>query len=131
MAEEADEGKSLHEVANELGYPLEALEFVQRGLSYTVNKTHGPIDESKSSRHVSGQQLCEGLREYALMQWGMLAGTVLRRWNLNTTYDFGRIVFGLIDAGYMQRTESDTIEDFRDVYDFKQTFDSGYKIETK
>ncbi|HWB52647.1 MAG TPA: Minf_1886 family protein [Tepidisphaeraceae bacterium] len=124
--------KTLHEVMQELGiYPIEAFEFVQKGLSYTVNKTHGPADQSQGSRHVSGQQLCLGLRDYALMQWGMLAGTVLHRWNINSTYDFGRIVFALIDAGFMQKTERDTIEDFRAVYDFRQSFDAEYKIEAK
>jgi uncharacterized repeat protein (TIGR04138 family) len=59
----------------------------------------------------------------------MLAGTLLRRWSINFTYDFGRIVFALIDAGFMQRTPHDTIDDFRDVYEFKDAFDSGYKIE--
>jgi uncharacterized repeat protein (TIGR04138 family) len=122
--------KSLHEVMRELEiYPIEAFEFVQKGLSYTVNKTHGPADQGQTSRHVTGQQLCMGLRDYARMQWGMLAGTVLRRWNITSTYDFGRIVYALIDAGFMQRNEQDGIEDFRDVYDFHRTFDSEYKIE--
>jgi uncharacterized repeat protein (TIGR04138 family) len=130
MPPEEEPGKTLHDVISELGlYPLEAFEFVQKGLAYTVNKTHGPADESKTNRHISGQQLCAGLRDYALMQWGMLAGTVLRRWNLNCTYDFGRIVFALIDAGFMQKTPQDTIEDFRAVYEFKDAFDSGYTIE--
>jgi uncharacterized repeat protein (TIGR04138 family) len=130
MAADQEAGKSLQEVIAELGlYPIEAFEFVQKGLAYTVNKTHGPVDEKKTSRHVSGQQLSIGLRDYALMQWGMLAGTVLRRWNITNTYDFGRIVFALIDAGFMQRTSQDTIDDFRDVYEFKDAFDSGYKIE--
>jgi uncharacterized repeat protein (TIGR04138 family) len=130
MPPEEDEGKTLHDIATELGiYPVEAFEFVQKGLSYTVNKTHGPREDISENRHVTGQQLCQGIREYALMQWGMLAGMVLRRWNINSTYDFGRIVFALIDGGHMQRTEQDTVEDFRDVYNFKDAFDSGYKIE--
>lgn len=120
----------MQEIVTELGlYPLEAFEFVQKGLAYTVNKTHGPPEEEKTNRHVTGQQLCQGLRDYALMQWGMLAGTVLRRWNIHSTLDFGRIVFALIDGGMMHKTESDTINDFRDVYDFKTVFESDYKIE--
>lgn len=121
--------KSLKQVAREIGpYPPEAFEFVQRGLSHTVRKVHGSVEDPDASRHVSGQQLCEGLREYALAQWGLLARTVLWRWGISSTLDFGRIVFALIEVGQMQRTPDDTIEDFRNVYEFRTAFDSGYKI---
>jgi len=122
--------KSLHQLARDAGpYPAEAYEFIQRGLSHTVEKLHGTITDPNASRHVSGQELCEGLREFALMQWGLLARTVLRRWDITCTLDFGRIVFALIDAGQMQRTDEDTIEDFRNVYDFKTAFEAGYRIQ--
>jgi uncharacterized repeat protein (TIGR04138 family) len=86
----------------------------------------------ESPRHISGQQLCEGLRMYAIEQWGMMAGTVLRRWNLRATIDFGRIVFALVDGGLMHKTERDKLEDFRDVYDFDRAFDGGgYNIGTR
>ena len=121
--------KSLIQVAQDAGnYPFEAYEFVQRGLSYTVQKVHGTAVDPDASRHVSGQQLCEGLREFALAQWGLLARVVLRRWNITGTHDFGRIVFALIEHGQMQRTQEDTVDDFRNVYDFKSAFDHAYRI---
>ena len=121
---------SVPKLALDLGpYPQEAFEFVQRGLSYTVQKIHHSQTDPDASRHVSGQQLCEGLREFAFRQWGMLARVVLERWGINATLDFGRIVFTLIEAGQMQKTPDDSIEDFRDVYDFK-AFDTGYRIAT-
>ena len=126
------ESKSLQDVIDELGlYPAEAFEFVQQGLTYTVNKMHGEDKETGESRHVSGQQLCEGLREYALSQWGFLASVVLRRWNIQSTMDFGRIVFALVDNGFMQKTEEDTVEDFRNVYAFDGAFESMYRIQLK
>jgi uncharacterized repeat protein (TIGR04138 family) len=125
--------KPLAQIVEEVGlYPLEAFEFVQQGLSYTVNKLHGEtkdLKDEKVSRHVTGQDLCDGLREFALMNWGLLARTVLARWNVRKTIDFGRIVFALVDNGWMQKTEDDTIEDFRDVFDFKSAFEN-YKIES-
>ena len=84
-----------------------------------------------AGRHVSGQQLCEGLREFALLEWGMLARTVLARWNISRTVDFGRIVFALIDNGWMSATDEDDLDDFRDVYDFKSAFETKYRIEMK
>src|SRR5207302_1984066 len=103
--------KSLQQLVEAVGlYPAEAYDFIQQGLSYTVQRIHGGgMKDPGASRHVSGQQLCGGLREYALTQWGMLARTVLRRWNITSTLDFGRIVFALIEAGQMQKTDDDTL----------------------
>lgn len=124
--------RSLDEIVEDVGlYPREAYLFVQQGLSHTVQRIHGEEEDPEASRHVSGQQLCEGLRDYSLMIWGMLARTVLKRWNITTTYDFGRIVFALVDYGHMAKTDEDTIEDFRNVFDFETAFEQGYKIECK
>jgi uncharacterized repeat protein (TIGR04138 family) len=109
-------------------YPPEAYDFVQQGLSFTVQHFHGRAVKPRANRHVSGQQLCEGIRQYALNQYGMLAATVLRMWNIQSTVDFGRIVFALIEAGQMQKTDEDTIEDFRNVYEFKTAFETDYRI---
>lgn len=109
-------------------YPAEAYEFIQRGLGHTVQKVHGAAKNPKASRHVSGPQLCHGLREYALTQWGMLARTVLERWNITGTIDFGRIVFHLIEVGQMQKTDEDCLDDFRNVYDFRLAFEADYRI---
>lgn len=125
--------KSLDEIVDIVGlYPREAYKFVQAGLGYTVEKVHADLaDDPEASRHVSGQQLCEGLREYALKEWGLLAHTVLKRWNITSTFDFGRIVFALVEHEHMAATDDDSLEDFRNVFDFKTAFDSDYKIECK
>jgi uncharacterized repeat protein (TIGR04138 family) len=117
--------KSLQEVVAEVGvYPMEAFEFVHQGLGYTVAKVRG----NKPDENVSGQQLCQGLREFALLQWGLLARTVLKRWNITGTLDFGRIVFALVDNGLLRKTETDKLEDFRNVYDFATAFEVEYRI---
>jgi uncharacterized repeat protein (TIGR04138 family) len=120
---------TLEEVVQKVDrYPIEAFIFVQQGLSYTVEKHHGPKGDPETSRHVTGRDLCAGLLDYARQRWGMMARTVLRRWNINGTYDFGRIVFAMVDNGLMQKTDDDTIEDFRNVFDFRTAFESGYRI---
>ena len=70
------------------------------------------------NRNVSGQDLCWGLRDYALQRWGSLAGLVLRRWQLSRTEDFGAIVFAMVEHGFMQTESHDTIEDFSSVFSF-------------
>jgi len=116
------------QVVERLGvYPPQAIEFIERALSYTVQKVHGRTALGEE-RHVSGAELCWGLRDYAQMQWGLMAPVVLRHWNITCTMDFGRIVYALIDGGLMQKREEDSIEDFRDVYRFDEAFDQSYKI---
>lgn len=119
----------LQRVAADVGvYPIEAYEFVQRGLAYTVGQIHSSNRAAGGPRHVTGRQLCHGLRQYALEQWGMLARIVLRRWNITSTVDFGRIVFSLVEHRVMATTPDDSIDDFRGVYDFHSAFESAYRM---
>jgi len=104
-------------------FPPEAFVFVQEGLRDTVETLREAEPEmSESGRHVSGHELCLGLRGYAIKEYGPLARTVLRSWGVHRTEDFGRIVFGLVEAGCLRKTEDDTIEDFRGVYEFDEAF---------
>jgi uncharacterized repeat protein (TIGR04138 family) len=104
-------------------YPLEAFNFVREGLSYTAQRVHENLHTlPERDRHITGQQLCLGLRDYAIEQYGLLAPTVLGHWSIRRTDDFGRIVFAMIDAGLMTGKDDDSIEDFRAVYDFKEAF---------
>lgn len=102
-------------------YAIPAFEFLLRGLEYTAEHVHGPR-KSRRSRHVSGEQLCEGLREYALKRWGFLATVVLEHWGIRSTRDFGEMVFLLIGLGALGKQDEDQIEDFDDVYCFQDAF---------
>ncbi len=121
--------KSIDQIIDEQGlYPREAFEFVRRGLAYTVERIHAQREPGES-RHVSGRQLCEGLRDLAHMQWGLVARAVLSRWNIRTTDDFGKIVFTLVEHGELSKTDDDTIDDFKGVFDFTKAFDTTYEID--
>lgn len=119
-------------------YPQAAFDFVRQGLEHTAQTVHGPEagapadptpnaegDSAVSDRHVSGQQLCLGLRDFALRKYGRLARLVLSRWSIRRTDDFGRIVFAMIDAGLMRKTDADTLDDFTSVYEFDEAFDGS------
>lgn len=126
----SDSSKSLQEVVEELGlYPAEAFRFVQEGLGYTVQFRHGEVTEPDASHHVSGRDLCMGLRDVAWQRWGLLARLVLARWNILTTLDFGRIVFAMVEGDLLQKTHEDTLDDFRNVYEFLAVFDAQYGID--
>lgn len=92
-----------------------------------MSQAHAKAGEGEN-RHVTGQQLCQGLRELALARWGRMARTVLRRWNITSTMDFGHIVYAQIELGQLQKVEEDSIDDFKNVYDFETAFESEYRI---
>lgn len=112
-------------------FPREAFQFVRDGLAHTVETLHGEGqvgDETDETKHVSGQQLCLGLRDYAIERYGRMARAVLDHWGLRATDDFGRIVFAMVEVGLMRKTEEDSIEDFRAVYDFDEAFDPAHVV---
>ena len=112
-----------HEILSSVPYPLEAFGFVREGLNYAVEAVHeDPDSMPEDERHISGQQLCLGLRDLAISKYGLLAPVVLEHWRVRRTRDFGRIVFAMIDAGLMTKTSSDLVEDFQAVYDFDEAF---------
>jgi len=108
---------SLEDIAaRDARFNVGALRFVYEGLSYTARKV---ADEP---RHVSGQTLCDGLRQLAVEKWGRLAMMVLDQWGVRRTRDFGEIVYLLIEHQWMSAQPSDTIEHFDDVFDFQSVF---------
>jgi uncharacterized repeat protein (TIGR04138 family) len=109
----------------ETQFSHEAFQFVREGLAHTVKTIHGDGAGGGGDRHVSGPQLCMGLRDYAINAYGMLALTVLSRWGIRSTGDFGRIVFAMIDAGLMRKSDEDTLEDFQNVFDFEEAFSAA------
>lgn len=86
----------------------------------------GGID--KLNRHVSGNDMCWALRDYALCRWGLLASLVLESWKIRETYDFGKLVFAMIEHDLMQKQPGDSIEDFSNVYEFREALDDAYRI---
>ena len=85
-------------------------------------------DAREAERHLSGQQLCEAIRLYALEQYGYMAKCVLNSWGVRATSDFGEIVFNLIRIGHMRKTKDDSREDFDNVFDFETGLRDSFKI---
>ncbi len=115
-------------------FVLESLTFAQETLgmgdeSGDAEREAAGESESRSKKrrkraeqHLTGQQLCEAARRYALDQYGYLAQMVLGNWGVSSTRDLGEIVFNMIDIGQMRKTRKDRREDFHDVYDFDDVF---------
>jgi len=113
--------KNLEEIAREDGrFNPGAFKFVYDGLGYTIRNV------ASEPHHVSGQMLCEGLRQIAIEKYGRLALLVLNSWGIKCTRDFGEIVYALIDHEWMSAQSTDTIDDFNAVYDFKAVFQDQF-----
>ena len=110
--------------ARDRRYAPEAYLFLHEGLMRTLKNVQ---EKEKKPRQITGAELADGLREYALDQYGPLAMTVLGRWGLRTTRDFGEIVFLLLEAGLLGKTEEDKIEDFDDLFDFDAAFRAPFR----
>ncbi len=95
--------------------------FVKLALDHTL-KSIKKDAEGRIGRHVSGQELLAGIREFALEQYGPLAYTVLDRWGVHQCEDFGDIVFHLVEYGVLGKTDQDRREDFTGGYDFRDAF---------
>jgi uncharacterized repeat protein (TIGR04138 family) len=81
-----------------------------------------PPAKPRVSGHVNGAELCDALRRLALRQYGLLAGTVLAHWGVRCTSDVGNIVYNMIGAGGLEKTESDSRTDFDNLFDFETVF---------
>ena len=81
-----------------------------------------------SERHLTGQELCEALRQYAVHQYGLMAKVVLSNWGVTATGDFGEIVFNMIKVGLMKKSDQDRREHFDKVFDFDVAFEQQFQI---
>jgi len=127
---EADVHKLLHRFLGKSGLDWSDLEaqFDAAALPEPVMeaiRSAGGLE--KLNRHVSGRDLCWGLRDLALQRWGLLAPVVLSAWNIRCTTDFGRIVFGFIDFDLMRKQNHDSLDDFSDVFSFHEGFDEPFR----
>jgi uncharacterized repeat protein (TIGR04138 family) len=117
-------------------YARDAYLFVREALDHTQNaiiklakdaraaQPPRETDEAKEPpvRHVTGQELLAGIRDYALAQFGPMVPTVFEEWGIHRCADFGEIVFNMVEIGLLAKTERDSREDFKNGYDFDEAF---------
>lgn len=96
-------------------YPRAAYEFVHEALRHAIEK-------AGEARHVTARELLDNIREFGRAEFGPLARTVFASWNVDATSDFGNIVFNLVEADQMGKTDEDDIADFDGVYDLAEAF---------
>ncbi|MGD8700278.1 MAG: hypothetical protein PVJ43_13365 [Gemmatimonadales bacterium] len=84
------------------------------------------IEQLDEPRHITGQELAKAVRDLAIQRFGPMARTVLEHWGIHATSDIGEIVYALIEYRVLIKQDSDSLDDFRDVFSFDDAFDRDY-----
>lgn len=107
-------------VAKDPRFDRDAYTFLREALDFTVALTQKKRE--LRAVHVSGQQLLDGIRVFALKQFGPMVVTVFDYWGIHRCEHFGDMVYNLIQSGIFGRSETDSLEDFKGGYSFEDAF---------
>lgn len=111
-------------------YQIQSYQFIFEALDFTASKLGKKYNSLKEEeRHVTGQELSEGIKQYALQKFGFMTREIFEQWGITKSKNFGEIVFNLVKSGLMGKTESDSVEDFDNLYDFKVEYDDKFKFD--
>ena len=114
-------------IASDPRYARDAYVFLRDALDFTTKQQKKL--KGTTIRHVSGPELLEGVKVYALKEFGPLVMTVFGYWGVHACEDIGHMVFNLIGAGIFGKTEEDSLEDFKHVFDFHEAFVKPFEPE--
>ena len=112
-------------------YPVEAYEFVCDAVAFTqemLGRDPHEDDPPDADYHVCGEELARGACEMAVCEFGMMAPVVFRQWNIRATDDIGNLVFNLIRAGRLSRSDRDDPADFHDLFDVDKALADGFEL---
>jgi uncharacterized repeat protein (TIGR04138 family) len=116
-------------LARDMRFSRDAYVFVREALDFTQKLISR--ENQGRVRHVTGQELLDGIRQLALKEFGPMAMTVLEEWGIKRCQDFGEIVFNMVEAGLLAKTEKDTLNDFQKGYDFTEAFLKPFRPQNK
>ncbi|MEI6421344.1 MAG: Minf_1886 family protein [Lentisphaerota bacterium] len=107
-------------------YAPEAYEFVSKAVVFTMLS----LSRDKSpSHHISGQELLDGFRRYAIQEFGPMAGEIMKSWGFSNSSDVGNVVFNLVNRNLLGKTENDSLSDFKNGLDFERAFSEPFKTD--
>ena len=114
--------KLLELTRTEPHFSYEAYLFVCEAVNFTQNRLGRVIedDHRDADHHVSGDELLRGACAFAVQEYGLMAQVVFKLWGIRTTDDFGEMVFRLIEAQLLSKSDRDEPDDFRDLFDIEK-----------
>lgn len=123
--------KILDVIRDDPRYPFEAYEFVCEAVTFTqerLGRVPDEDDDPDADYHVTGEELLRGACELAVEEFGMMAPVVFRQWGIRATDDVGHIVFNLIRAERLSRSDRDDPDDFHDLFDLDKALTEGFEL---
>lgn len=99
---------------------------VRDALDFTVDRL--AKESSGEKRHVTGKELLLGFRDYTVKEYGPMSATLLEDWGIEKCRNIGEIVFLFIESGVFGKQDSDTLDDFDEIYTFEEAFVEPFKI---
>ena len=118
-------------LANDIRYSRDAYLFVRDALDFSKRQIHKENSENREEKHVTPRELLDGIRLFALNQFGPMVTTVFEAWGIRQCNDFGDIVFNMVEIGLLAKTEKDNRDDFQNGYDFTEAFCKPFWPENK
>ena len=106
-------------VVRDSRYAIQAYYFVREALDYTQKKL---VRNKKlqQPQHISGRELLEGTRQFTVKEYGPMAFYVLESWGIQRCEDIGELVFNMVEANLLSKTDDDNREDFRGGFQFTE-----------
>lgn len=111
-------------VRSDSRYPAAAYHFVFEALDFAMLRS-GRHRRRGVERHLTVPELLESIRDFAIAQYGPLSRVVLETLGVFRTEDLGEIVFALVGSGLLNKQETDTREQFRNGFSFREAFDEA------
>jgi uncharacterized repeat protein (TIGR04138 family) len=111
-------GDQIAKLAKEISVDKRAFEFIHIALLHATNG---------KQQHISAAKLINSTKVIGHYVFGFLAKTVFNQWGINTTDDWGRVVWALVESGIWGKQEGDKQSDFDGLWDF-ETLESEFKF---
>jgi uncharacterized repeat protein (TIGR04138 family) len=109
-------------VAGSIGYPVDAVMFVHDAMGAVLRGAGQPASDRRN--HVTAADVCRAVREYAGWYFNDReeALDLLAEWNLRSSDDVGRVVYGMVKAGLMATSPQESPDDFHGVFTLDNLF---------
>ena len=117
--------KAQKTISEEFGRKPEALYAIAKKYNKSVQAVAFAFDTSDTAfsalaQPITIKDLVLYMKTYAVFIFGCLARTVLSEIGINSTRDFGELVMCLINESYIKMDQTESIDEFNDVFDFSE-----------
>lgn len=105
--------QKIHETRHKIEkFCAESGKYAPDAYEFVTNCVIAQVNALTSARHLSAQELLQGLVQQLEEDFGFLTASILEYWQIKTASDIGEIVFDLIELKILSASEDDKRSDF-------------------